>query len=109
MTSSTVIEGEPHTDPYICPCVLGISYGHMILLILDVNYCNQFYPAFSPHRRPWNEAHLTNVILIQVCGNSTYLSQSHCLIQNLLKGGTVMSCCRSYLKLTIMNYECFEL
>ena len=60
--------------------------SHMILLILDVNYCNQFYPTFSPHTWPWNEAHLTNVILNQVCGNSTYLSQSHCLIQNLLKG-----------------------
>ena len=27
MTSSTVSEGKPLTDPYICPCVLGISYG----------------------------------------------------------------------------------
>jgi len=27
MTSSSIIEGEPHTDQYICPYVLGISYG----------------------------------------------------------------------------------
>jgi len=41
-----------------------------------------YNPTFSTHTWPGNEAsvaHLTNMIFNQVCGNSTYLSQSHCL------------------------------